>query len=122
MRDIICIRFVVSFSCSSRLIHLANFKRALITNVHRITTKEIIASFFAINIAWGKFQERDTSLSLVLNRKASLRMVCSAQHHLITIFKQQIRGVGRTFHRGQGEGVLRHFLTRATNQALFVRT
>ena len=112
MRDIICIRFVVSFSCSSRLIHLANFKRALITNVHRITTKEIIASFFAINIAWGKFQERDTSLSLVLNRKASL----------ITIFKQQIRVVGRTFHRGQGEGVLRHFLTRATNQALFVRT
>ena len=91
-------------------------------NVHRMTTKEIIASFFAINIAWGKFQERDTSLSLVLNRKASLRMVCSAQHHLITIFKQQIRGVGRTFHRGQGEGVLRHFLTRATNQALFVRT
>ena len=58
MRDIICISFVVSFSCSSRLIHLANFKRALITNVHRITTKEIIASFFAINIAWGKFQER----------------------------------------------------------------
>ena len=49
-------------------------------------------------------------------------MVCSAQHHLITIFKQQIRGVGRTFHRGQGEGVLRHFLTRAKNQALFVRT
>ena len=48
-------------------------------------------------------------------------MVCSAQHHLITIFKQQIRVVGRTFHRGQGEGVLRHFLTRATNQALFVR-
>ena len=120
MRDIICISFVVSFSCSSRLIHLANFKRA--QNVHRITTKEIIASIFSINIAWGKFQERDTSLSLVLNRKASLRMVCSAQHHLITIFKQQIRVVGRTFHRGQGEGVLRHFLTHATNQALFVRT
>ena len=38
-------------------------------------------------------------------------MVCSAQHHLITIFKQQIRGVGRTFHRGEGEGVLRQFLT-----------
>ena len=30
-------------------------------------------------------------------------MVCSAQHHLITIFKQQIRGVGRTFHRGEGK-------------------
>ena len=48
-------------------------------------------------MAWGKFQERDASFSLVLNRKASLRMVCSAQHHLITIFKQQIRG-------GEGEG------------------
>ena len=31
-------------------------------------------------------------------------MVCSAQHHLITIFKQQIRGVGRTFHRREGKG------------------
>ena len=49
-------------------------------------------------------------------------MVCSAQHYLITIFKQQIRGVGKTFHRGGGEGVLRHFLARATNQASFVRT
>ena len=48
-------------------------------------------------------------------------MVCSAQYHLITIFKQQIRGEGRTFHRREGEGVLRLFLTRATNQALFVR-
>ena len=43
-------------------------------------------------MAWGKFQERDASFSLVLNRKASLHMVCSAQHHLITILKQQIRG------------------------------
>ena len=73
--------------------------------------KSDMAPFFSINIAWGKFQERDASLSLVLNRKASLRMVCSAQHHLITIFKQQIRGVGRTFHRGEGKGVLRQFLT-----------
>ena len=48
-------------------------------------------------------------------------MVCSAQYYLIIIFKQQIRGEGRTFHRGEGEGVLRHFLTHATNQALFVR-
>ena len=56
-----------------------------------------MAPFFSINMAWGKFQERDASFSLVLNRKASLRMVCSAQHHLITIFKQQIRG-------GEGEG------------------
>ena len=39
----------------------------------------------------------DASFSLVLNRKASLRRVCSAQHHLITILKQQIRG-------GEGEG------------------
>lgn len=31
-------------------------------------------------------------------------MVCSAQHHLITVFKQQIRGVGRTFHCGEGKG------------------
>ena len=30
-------------------------------------------------------------------------MVCSARQHLITIFKQQIRGVGRTFHRGEGK-------------------
>ena len=36
-------------------------------------------------------------------------MVCSAEQHLITIFKQQIRGVGRTFHRGEGKGVLRQF-------------
>lgn len=78
--------------------------------------------FFSINIAWGKFQECDASFSLALNRKASLRMVCSAQQHLITIFKQQIRGVGRTVLRGDGEGVLRQFLTRATNQASFVRT
>ena len=49
-------------------------------------------------------------------------MVCSAQHHQITIFKQQIRGVGRTFHRGEGEAFLRQFLSRATNQASFVRT
>ena len=121
MREITCISFLVSFSCSSRLIHLANFKRAQITNVHRITTKQIIASIFKINVAWGKLQECDTSLSLALNRKASLRMVCSAQYHLITIFKEQIRGEGRTFHRAEGEAVLRHFLTRATNQALFVR-
>ena len=67
--------------------------------------------FFSINIAWGKFQELNARFRLVLNRKASLRMVCSAQHHLITIFKQQIRGVGRTFHCGEGEGVLRQFLT-----------
>ena len=67
--------------------------------------------FFSINIAWGKFQELNACFRLVLNRKASLRMVCSAQHHLITIFKQQIRGVGRTFHCGEGEGVLRQFLT-----------
>ena len=101
----------------------SEFQTCQVTSVHRITTKEIIASFFfSINIAWGKFQERDTSLSLVLNRKASLRMVYSAQHHLITIFKKQIRGVGRIFHRGQGQGVLGHFLTRAKNQALFVRT
>ena len=78
--------------------------------------------FFSINIAWGKFQERDASFRLMLNRKASLRMVCSAQHHQITIFKQQIRGVGRTFHRGEGEAFLRQFLSRATNQASFVRT
>ena len=32
-------------------------------------------------IAWGKFQKRDASFRLVLNRKASVRMVCSAQHH-----------------------------------------
>ena len=56
-----------------------------------------MAPFFSINMACGKFQERDASFSLVLNRKASLRMVCSAQHHLITILKQQIRG-------GEGEG------------------
>ena len=56
-----------------------------------------MAPFFSINKAWGKFQERDASFSLVLNRKASLRMVCSAQNHLITILKQQIRG-------GEGEG------------------
>ena len=60
--------------------------------------------FFSINIAWGKFQELNARFRLVLNRKASLRMVCSAKHHLITILKQQIRGVGRTFHRGEGEG------------------
>ena len=53
--------------------------------------------FFSINMAWGKYQERDASCSLVLSRKASLRIVWSAQHHLITIFKQQIRG-------GEGEG------------------
>ena len=75
-----------------------------------------MAPFFSINIAWGKFQERDASFRLMLNRKASLRMVCSAQHHQITIFKQQIRGVGRTFHRGEGEAFLRQFLSRATNQ------
>ena len=90
------------------LILLANFKRARITKVNRITTKEIMAPFFSINIAWGKFQERDASFRLVLNRKASLRMVCSAQHHLITIFKQQIRGVGRTFHRGEGPPPVPH--------------
>ena len=56
-----------------------------------------MAPFFSINMAWGKFQERDASCSLVLSRKASLRIVCSAQHHLITIFKQQIRV-------GEGEG------------------
>ena len=44
-------------------------------------------------------------------------MVCSAQHHLITIFKQQIRGVGKTFHRGEGEEVVCHLFTRATKQA-----
>ena len=66
--------------------------RAHITNVHRKPIKEIMAPFFSINMAWGKFQERDASFNLVLNRKASLRMVCSAQHHLITIFKQEIRG------------------------------
>ena len=63
--------------------------------------------FFLINIARGKFQELHARFRLVLNRKASLRMVCSAQHHLITILKRQIRGVGRTFHRGEGKGVLR---------------
>ena len=82
----------------------------------------MMAPFFSINIAWGKFQEHDASFNLVLNRKANLRMVCSAQHHLITIFKQQIRGVGRTFHCGEDEGVLRQFLTRTSNQASFVRT
>ena len=56
-----------------------------------------MAPSFSIYMAWGKFQERDASFSLVLNRKASLRMVCSAQHHLITILKQQIRG-------GESEG------------------
>ena len=80
-----------------------------------------MAPFFSINIAWGKFQERDASFRLVLNRKASLRMVCSAQH-LITIFKQQIWGVGRIFHTGEGEAFLRQFLSGATNQASFVRT
>ena len=104
------------------LIHLANFKCAQITNVNHITTKEIMVPFFSINIARGKFQERDASFNAVLNRNASLRMVCSAQHHLITIFKKQIRGIGRTFHHGEGEGVLRQFLTRASNQASFVRT
>ena len=69
-----------------------------------------MAIFFSINIAWGKFQELNARFRLVLNRKASLRMVCSAQNHLITILKQQIRGVGWTFHRGEGEGVLRQFL------------
>ena len=49
-------------------------------------------------------------------------MVCSAQHHQITIFKQQIRGVGRTFHSEEGEAFLRQFLSRAANQASFVRT
>ena len=122
MREIICTSFLVSFSCNSRLIHLVNFKRARITNVHRITTKEIIAPFFSINIALGEFQESKTSLSLVLNRKASLRMFCSAQHHQITIFKQQLRRVGKTFHCRECEGVLGHFITHATNQASFVRT
>ena len=83
---------------------------------HWITTKEIMAIFFSINIAWGKFQELNTRFRLVLNRKASLRMVCSAQHHLITILKRQIRGVGRTFHRGEGKGVLRQFLTHASTK------
>ena len=81
-----------------------------------------MAPFFSINIAWGKFQERNGSFSLVLNRKASLRMVCSAQPDLITIFKQQIRDIGRTSHRGEGEGVPRQFLSCATNHASFVRT
>ena len=87
-----------------------------------MTIKEIIAPFFfLIKIAWGKFQERDMCFSLVRNR--SLRMVCSTQHHLITIFKQQIIGLGRTFHSGErGDGVLRQFLTRFTNQASFGRT
>ena len=40
-------------------------------------------------------------------------MVFSAQHHLITVFKQQISGAGRTFHRGEGKGFLRQFLTHA---------
>ena len=84
-------------------------------------TKEIIALSFSINIALGKFQESNTSLSLVLNTKASLHMVCSAQHQ-ITIFKQQLRRVGKNFHCREGEGVLGHFITRATNQASFVTT
>ena len=62
MREIICVSFLVSFSCNSRLIHLANFKRARITNVHRKTTKEIVAPFFSINIALGKFQESNTKV------------------------------------------------------------
>ena len=89
---------------------------------HRITSKEIMATFCSINIASGEFQELNACFRLLLNRKASLCMVCSAQHHLITIFKQQIRGLGRTFHRGEGEAFLRQFLSRATNQALFVGT
>ena len=123
MREIICISFLVSFSCNSRLIHPANFKRARITNVHLITTKEIVAPIVSIYIPLGKFQESNTFLSLVLNRKASLRMVCSTEHHLITTFlKATNQGRRQDFHRGEGEGVLRHFLTRATNQASFVRT
>ena len=42
-------------------------------------------------------------------------MVCSAQHHLIAAFKQQI-SVGMTFHRGEGKGFLRQFLTHATTK------
>ena len=70
MIEIICINFLVSFLCNSRLIHLTNFKPARITNVHRITTKEVMAPLFSINTAWGKFQECDASFSLVLNWKA----------------------------------------------------
>ena len=81
-----------------------------------------MATFCSINIASGEFQELSACFRLVLNRKASLCMVCSAQHHLITIFKQQIRGIGRTFHRGEGEAFLRQFLSSATNQTLFVGT
>ena len=51
--------------------HLANFKLVRITNVHRITTKEIMAPFFFFNkIGWGKSHERDASFCLVLKRKA----------------------------------------------------
>ena len=70
MIEIICINFLVSFLCNSRLIHLTNFKPARIKNVHRITTKEVMAPLFSINTAWGKFQECDASFSLVLNWKA----------------------------------------------------
>ena len=84
------------------LIHLANFKRAQITNVNRRTIKEIMVPFFSINIARGKFQERDASFNVVLNRKASLRMVCSAQHHLITIFQATNQGHRQDFSSRRG--------------------
>ena len=64
------------------LIHLANLKRPLITNVHQISTKEIMAPFFSINIAWGKFQEREAPFSLVLSRKA-MQLSCYQVEEII---------------------------------------
>ena len=64
MSEIICIIFLVSLKYNSRLINLVNFKPA------RITTKEIMASYFSIFIAWDKFQERDEAFSLELNSEA----------------------------------------------------
>ena len=43
-------------------------------------------------------------------------MFFSAQHHLITVFKQQISVEGSTFYRGEGKGFLRQFLTHATTK------
>ena len=46
---------------SSEIQTCSNYK------AHRITTKEIMAPFFfSINIAWGKFQERDACFRLVV--------------------------------------------------------
>ena len=44
-------------------------------NVHWITIKEIMAPFFSINKAWGKFLELDAPFSLVLNRLKAMQLI-----------------------------------------------